>query len=203
MAGAGLFKMQPYQWTDTAKLAVEANRNEVAAASAMDKKKPEAKGKGIGGSLGGMIGSIGGAALGSVIPGLGTTAGAMLGGMAGGALGGAMGGGGGAGAATGAGEGLGMGMALGSTGAADSIGKGTQDLFGNTGLSTATDTAGTALKGAGADGNWSHSFTSDTPSGSALNNMQMNTFGITPNSGMQNRMMSPGSMTLPLFSGAR
>ncbi len=189
MAGAGLFKMQPYQWTDTGRLAVEANRNEVQAAASMDKNRNagQKKSGGIGGSLGGVLGSIGGAALGTMV-GM-PQVGAMLGGMAGGALGGAIGGGG-TGAATGAGEGLGAGMAIGSS-----------DMFKNSGLAPSTPTpsknaADTALKGAGADGNWSHSFTQDSKNAGMFSNPIAQT--------TINSLASPGgASTLPWLSGAR
>ena len=199
MAGAGLINMQPYTWTPAAKLAVEANRNEVAAASAMDKNRNAGqKKKGIGSSIGGMVGGIAGSYFGPV----GSMVGSTLGGMIGGAIDG-----GGSGAASGAGEGLGMGMAMASTGAADSMQRGMKDFFGNAGLSTATDTAGTALKGAGADGNWSIGAFGNSKSGQDVNDtmskITANSLGISPNSGLQFRGMSPGSMTLPMFGGAR
>ena len=200
MAGAGLINMQPYTWTPTARLAVEANNTAMQAAAHMDKNRNAGqKKKGIGGSLGGLAGT----AIGAVVGGApGAMIGGALGGLAGGAIGGDT-----QSSLGGAAEGLGMGMAMASTGGADKLQKGVADFFKNSGMETAADAAGTALKGAGADGNWSHSFTSDTASGAGNNNLMSkittNALGLTPNSGMQFRGMSPGSMTLPMFGGAR
>ena len=181
--------MQPYTWTPVGRLAVEANHTAMQAAASMDKNRNAGqKKKGMGGSIGGMLGSIGGAALGSFVgmPQVGAMVGGALGGMAGGAIGGDS-----QSAMAGAGEGMGMGMAMGSTGAADSIGKGVQSLLGNTGLATAaTDTASTALKGAGSDGTWAHSFTGDQSNAGLFSSPVAKT--------TLNNAMSPGGLaTIP------
>jgi len=195
MAGAGLVKMQPYQWTDTAKLAVEANKNEVLAAAHMDKNRNAGqKKKGIGSSLGGLAGTAIGAAVGGAP---GAMIGGALGGLAGGAIGGDS-----QSALGGAAEGLGMGMAMASTGTADTIKSGTADFFKNSGLGTAaSDAAGSALKGAGSDGsfqwNWSDHSQVAADNNNVMGKIAANSLGITPNSGMQFQLGSLSTRATP------
>lgn len=114
MAGAGLFQMAPYQWTDTAGLSMRGLELAGKMAAAHDKKinqtQTTTKSGGSSG-LGSTLGSIAGGVLGSMIPGVGTGIGTMIGSSLGGALGGAIDGGS-AGAAAGLAGGFGLGMGL-------------------------------------------------------------------------------------------
>lgn len=126
MAGAGLFQMAPYQWTDAAGLSMEGLKLSGQMAASMDKKikqtttKKESGGSGLGGALGSVLGTVGGAALGSIFPGVGTALGASIGGSLGGGIGGAIDGGS-AGAAAGIAGGFGLGASAGTSNIFDNM----------------------------------------------------------------------------------
>lgn len=120
MAGAGLFQMSPYQWTDTAGLSMEGLKLAGDMAKAHDKKVKQTstttKESGSSG-LGGTLGSIAGTAIGAFA---GGPAGAAIGGALGGGLGGAIDGGS-AGAAAGLAGGMGFGTQFGTSGAGGAL----------------------------------------------------------------------------------
>ena len=140
MAAAGLFQMSPYQWTNVAQLATANLQGASETTSKMDKKKPKSGGSGIGGMLGSVVGGAIGSAFGP--------AGTMIGSALGGGLGGAVDGGS-EGAASGAAGGLGMGMNMAGS---DVFMGGMNSLWGNlgmSGLSTASDAAGSSSPASG------------------------------------------------------
>ena len=136
--------MSPYQWTNVAQLATANLQGASETTAKMDKKKPKSGGSGLGGILGSVVGGIAG----SMIPGVGTAIGTTLGSAIGGGIGGAIDGGS-EGAAQGVAGGLGMGMNMAGS---DTLMGGLGNLWSNlgmSGLSTASDAAGSSSPASG------------------------------------------------------